>query len=88
MGVQGESNMCEALRDLMKDEIEKEITAATDKLTAEVTDKVTAAVTDKVQRDERIKSIKNAMDGFKVSAKEAIEKLGLDYDTYGKYFSE
>lgn len=49
--IREELTMCQALRELLKPEIDEEIRIATEKATKEVTDKVTREVTDKVTQE-------------------------------------
>lgn len=81
-----ESNMCEALMELMKPEFDaalsKAVTETTQQVTEQVTQQVTEQVTQQVNAANTIKSIDNVINHLHVSLKQACTILGFEENDY------
>ena len=75
--IKEEDNMCEALRELMKDEIEAEVKNAVESGLAEGRAEGRA--------EERIQSIRSLMKNLKLSAEQAMESIDIPKSEYAKY---
>ena len=72
-----EDKMCEALRELMKDEIEAEVKNAVESGLAEGRAEGRA--------EERIKSIRSLMKNLKLSAEQAMDSIDIPKSEHAKY---
>ena len=77
--VRGDDTMCQALRELMKDEIEKEVQQAVNQAVKKETAKSADAT--------KVDVIKNVMKNLKLPAEKAMEIVGIEKGDFSKYMS-
>jgi hypothetical protein len=70
--------MCQALRELMKDEIDKEINLAVSEAVSETADKT----------ETQVRNIQNLMKKFKWTVEEAMDALEIPQQKRAAYFSK
>lgn len=76
--------MCQALRELMKDEIDKEINLAV----SEAVSEAISETADKTETETMVTSIRRVMKNFKCSVEEAMDALEIPPQKRAMYLSK